>query len=179
MHIFILLLFLIGPVAEASENKYLCKRDEAIIFGCSLKTKMVSLCSSKSVSPTLGYVQYRYGTLDKLEMVYPNRLLPPKGYFFLGQSGWSGGGENRIRFNNGKYNYLIFDILSKVSDPPEPNRWRSTSGIIVGRDNKTLSLQICTNHSDSSFKSTGGNFYIYESETKIENHLESPRWNPP
>ncbi len=178
MRIAIFLLFIVSTSASAVDNKYLCHRDESVIFGCSLGDKLLSLCSSKGVGATTGYVQYRYGTINKIEMTYPKKLLPPKGYFFLGQSGWSGGGENRIRFNNGKYNYLIYDTLVKVGDPPSLGKYKFTAGVIVGRKNIELSRKSCKNLSSGAINGNSHeNFYIYENEVNIDNHLESPTYD--
>jgi len=43
-----------------------------VINGCSLGKKMVSVCASNDFSASSGYLQYRFGQKDTLELAFPN-----------------------------------------------------------------------------------------------------------
>lgn len=57
----------------------LCKSNEDIYFNAKLENrKYVSLCGAGHRSPSTGYVKYRYGTSDKVELEYPKVQKPQK-----------------------------------------------------------------------------------------------------
>ncbi len=61
----------------------LCTAEEDVYFSCPLPgNKIVSVCASNNEAPGSGYVQYRYGTPDNMELLYPNKKAPPAGKFF-------------------------------------------------------------------------------------------------
>src|SRR5213592_3963102 len=51
----------------------LCAKDERIIFSCPIKrpAKIVSVCASKDLTSDRGYIQYRFGLPDKVELEFP------------------------------------------------------------------------------------------------------------
>jgi hypothetical protein len=59
--------------ACAARAQTLCGEGEINFFSCALtkKDKIVSLCGSKDLSRNAGYLQYRFGTADKIEMTAP------------------------------------------------------------------------------------------------------------
>ena len=48
----------------------LCASDERIIFSCPIRrpAKIVSLCASKNLTSERGYLQYRFGVPEKIEL---------------------------------------------------------------------------------------------------------------
>ena len=63
--------------ASSQPNKLqagtLCARDERIIFSCPIRrpAKIVSLCASKNLTSERGYLQYRFGVPEKIELQFP------------------------------------------------------------------------------------------------------------
>ena len=63
--------------ASSQPNKLqagtLCARDERIIFSCPIRrpAKIVSLCGSKNLTSERGYLQYRFGVPEKIELEFP------------------------------------------------------------------------------------------------------------
>src|ERR1700741_4134038 len=57
----------------ASHANSLCAKDERIIFSCPIKrpAKIVSVCASKDLTSDRGYIQYRFGLPEKVELEYP------------------------------------------------------------------------------------------------------------
>ncbi|MGH8507063.1 MAG: hypothetical protein ACRETM_14055 [Stenotrophobium sp.] len=92
----------------AAETATLCKANETNYFSCKIKnsSKTVSLCGSDE-SKTGPWLQYRFGTVSKLELVYPttkNGSLKK----FEGESHHSAeGGDNTISFINGGVRYSV------------------------------------------------------------------------
>ena len=128
------------PVLCRAESNYLCRSDEQVVFGCKAGAKMISVCASVPFTPTSGYVQYRFGTLSKLELEYPEKQEPPKDHFWLSTAMYSGGGEARIRFQNQGYQYTVFDRTVRTGFGGGPNNPKFSAGVGViaqGQKNKT------------------------------------------
>lgn len=53
--------------------KTLCAADERVIFSCVLRppAKIVSMCASKDLTNEKGYLQYRFGLPEKIELEFP------------------------------------------------------------------------------------------------------------
>ncbi|NTX26553.1 hypothetical protein HT746_05275 [Burkholderia pyrrocinia] len=107
----------------------LCQSHEEIYFSCSLGGKIISLCASGNVSPNNGYVQYRYGVLDHIEIQFPNKPYPPNARFEI--SDISAGNLNyvHIKFKSGKYDYVIYQ--------------GSPSGVYIKKRGNLISNKIC------------------------------------
>jgi hypothetical protein len=72
----------VGAVC-AENNPTLCALGEDVYFSCPLfGGKVVSVCASGNNDPKSGYVQYRYGLVDNIELTYPIKKSPPLGRFF-------------------------------------------------------------------------------------------------
>jgi hypothetical protein len=105
------------------QNEYqkstLCNNEEIALWNCKIKTRSYSLCSSKIVTRTLGYMQYRASNRGKVEFTYPPMKVPPKGYFLYNSSA---NGDASIEFTSKGYSYTLFDPLrgasSLVIEPP-------------------------------------------------------------
>lgn len=70
----ILLIGLLGLIATplwAAHSH--CKIDEKIVFSCLLEKskKIISICASSNFSVENGYLQYRFGKQDKIELTLP------------------------------------------------------------------------------------------------------------
>lgn len=64
-----------APLAvQAANTSSLCEAGELTLWSCTVKKnkKTASLCGSKGLSATSGYVQYRYGKVGHVELVFPN-----------------------------------------------------------------------------------------------------------
>ena len=118
----------IGASAYADEAT-LCQPHEEIYFSCSAVNKIISLCASGNISPSNGYVQYRFGTPDHVELQFPNKPYPPKNRLLI--SDISGGNLNytHIKFKSGEYNYVIYQGFP--------------SGLYIKKNGKLVSNLIC------------------------------------
>jgi len=141
------LLALSPLAASAAASKYLCHADEQVIFGCAVGKRMVSLCASPKVGRDAGYVQYRFGTLARLELTYPTSLEPPAEKFHISTTGYSGGGAARLRFSIAGFDYVLFDSVVRTNfTPGEPNNPAFSAGIATVRDGKVVSRHKCTDN---------------------------------
>lgn len=153
---------LISHATLANEPLYLCEPDEKLIFGCEIKDKLISICSSKELSKTTGYAQYRFGNPGKIELLYPNSKIPPQSVFFLSSTAYSGGGANIIRFNNSGHEYLIFDSMIRTNfAPDEPNDPEFKAGIVTRHNGKITSTRLC---SDDGASIRAAAFDVFERE---------------
>jgi hypothetical protein len=89
----------------------LCTQSERIIFSCSVKRsgKIVSLCASTDVTKTSGYVQYRFGLPDKIELEFPAEKERSQEKFEYIHYFRAQVDETQISFTSGGYNYSVFD----------------------------------------------------------------------
>lgn len=127
----------------AAPEKSLCHADETVLFQCTVKGKQASLCASGATKTDAGKLQYRYGADKKIELSYPDTPQPAQGKFFRSATGYSGGGEDRIRFRNGDYDYFLFERTVRTGFGNGPNNPEFSGGIITRRG-KTVTTRLCT-----------------------------------
>jgi hypothetical protein len=97
-------------IASAEVELSNCHKKEEIFFSCSTGKKIISFCSSpKGIHP--GYLEYRFGTPEKIEL----RYKAAEGYIdkkfsranILGASGAS----TEIWFKNNEFSYILGDPI--------------------------------------------------------------------
>lgn len=99
-------LSLVSGIVSA-DVKSLCKKSETVVWSCQFKSKVYSICSSKDLTETKGYLQYRAGNPKEIEFKYPAMLQHPKGLFEYGLLPHGA----QLSFKNGHYNYVISEDL--------------------------------------------------------------------
>lgn len=121
----------------------LCSEEEKTIFRCLIGNKAASLCvNDKQNDPT---VQYRYGTNEKLELVYPSTQTASSKKFKLSSTPYPGGGANRIRFTNRGYSYYMYEITITTLDSDNQPYPTFESGILIQKDGKNIGSLHCEN----------------------------------
>ena len=130
----------ISALAQGAEASTLCKADETVVFSCSTGAHMASLCASKDLSASQGYLQYRFGKNDDPEFVYPAELKHPTGLFAPGMLMFSGGGGAYLQFSNGAYGYTIFSAVGKWG---ANGGSADASGVAVAKDGKEFANFPC------------------------------------
>jgi hypothetical protein len=118
----------LGASAHADETT-LCQPHEEIYFSCPTGNKTISLCASGNISPSNGYVQYRFGTPDHIELQFPDKPYPPKNRFLLSDISEGNLNYTHIKFKSGEYNYVIYQGM--------PN------GLYIKKNGKLVSNLIC------------------------------------
>ncbi|MEI6334525.1 MAG: hypothetical protein WCS87_08205 [Methylococcaceae bacterium] len=131
------LVYLLSLPAIAAGSH--CSEQEQTVFSCSLGKKIVSVCASKDISPTSGYLQYRFGKQAVPELIFPASTEPafPRTDIQARILMFSGGGGSYLRFINGRYNYIVYTAIGKG--------WGAKDGISVEKDGKVVANLLCRN----------------------------------
>lgn len=108
-------LFLSSGLSHAFNG--LCEKDEFTYFSCKASKKVISLCASTDLGPKFGYLQYRFGIPNKVELEYPTTKAHPNGLFFESSAVYSGGIDNHLSFTNGAYKYVVYSTLTALGAP--------------------------------------------------------------
>jgi hypothetical protein len=123
--------------AAAGAAPSLCTADEAVLFSCRTATKkFISVCAAKDLAPGRGYLQYRFGQPEKIELSVPaDKSVPPPGSVVAGNLMFSGGGGAYLRFKATGYDYVVYTAVGRG--------WGEKDGVAVERDGKRLSHVSC------------------------------------
>lgn len=101
----------------------LCSEEEITLWSCENSKRVYSLCSSRAVTRTSGYMQYRASLGGKIEFTYPAGKKPPLGSFVYHSHA---NGDASIEFTSGGYGYALVDPLrdnsSIIVSAPAPSR---------------------------------------------------------
>jgi len=134
----------IAAHAQAADvHKSLCQTKEKVVFSCSTGKKLISVCASENLSSSAGYVQYRFGTNEKLEFSFPEPKAHPDSFSTKGILAYSGGGAGYMRLNKGAYSYVVYSGMGQGWDK---------QGVAVEKNGKLLSNILCK---DTSIKNNG------------------------
>lgn len=131
-YIAILALMFVSTAANA-EVKTLCKSNENTVWSCQAGTKVYSVCSSKELTRTAGYLQYRAGTTNKIELKFPASFLHPNGNFEFGLLAHGAS----LSFSNAGYTYTISEDI------------KGDTAIFVDTSSKTLATIHCRNSTET------------------------------
>jgi hypothetical protein len=123
--------------ANATSQASLCQPGERVVFSCGLKrpAKLVALCASKSLTKESGYLQYRFGVPDKIELEYPKQRegstqLFRYHHYFRAQVDLT-----EISFTNDGVEYTVFDNYNGEEKPAV-----SEEGVTVSDKGKDTTL---------------------------------------
>ena len=125
-------------VVASSLAESLCTKGEVTYFSCNTAGgKVASLCGAKiedrSTLPT--YLQYRYGTIQELELVYPSTLTNSTANFNGVYFSPAGEGLAAVVFNPGIFEYSIVGLHNSGG--------QSFSGVQVMRGEVEVSRKAC------------------------------------
>ena len=128
------LVWLVPFPARAADAS--CRAHEDTIFSCALGTKRVAVCASHDLSPTRGYVQYRFGPKNAPAFIIPASTEPSSRAALQARTlMFAGGGGGYIRFLNGRYHYIVYTAIGKG--------WGTKDGVAVEKDGKLLTHFPC------------------------------------
>lgn len=136
----------ISSHAEEKSHLTLCAASETVLFNCELQHKSASLCFDEKIK----LIKYRFGTRVKENLIYPKTPAKNEYSFKLSTTPYPGGGENRIRFANGIYNYFIYDITRSQQDKTSIDSIQ-TAGIAVYENGKRIANLKCENSETSIY----------------------------
>lgn len=112
-----------------SQEATLCNPREEIYFSCHIGKKVVSVCASGNISPNSGYVQYRFGRLNHIELEYPKLPYPPAKFFSISDINQGNVQSTHFKFRLGGYDYVIYSGFP--------------SGLYVKNAGKIVSNMLC------------------------------------
>lgn len=115
-----------------------CNVNDAMIFSCRMSDSSFYICFGENKAY---YKPFKKGIND---FVYPKNEVP--GIFTFSSNGYSGGGETRIEFKQGKYLYSIYDrvIKSEANGEKYPD---FESGMEIIKNNIEISKEECLSSS--------------------------------
>ena len=104
---------------HASKALSLCTTGEEVVFNCSLRKsmKLVSLCASAKLSKTEGYLQYRFGMPDRIELEYPRERVNSQKAFEYSHYFRAKVDLTEISFTRDGYAYKLFDEYNGEETP--------------------------------------------------------------
>lgn len=97
----------------------LCAKDERVIFSCPVKrpAKIVSVCASKDLTSDRGYLQYRFGLPEKIELEYPKERNGTQQKFQYSHYFRAQFDLTEISFTIDGYEYRVFDDYNGEEKP--------------------------------------------------------------
>ena len=131
--------FAASPCLAAAPT--LCHADEMVVFSCPTTARIVSICASKNISKDGGYMQYRFGRKDRLELAYPDLGSRPAEVFTSGTMMFSGGGGAWLRFSKQPFSYTIFSAIGKWG---RSGSVAAIAGVAVQKDGKVFANYPCS-----------------------------------
>lgn len=134
MHYFlsaISIIFLV-QIAHAQGQQTHCARSESIYFNCQIKgsKKIASLCASEPKDDFKGYIQYRFGSIGKVEFKFPESTneqdMLNRFYAESGRTVDFSLHDAEISFINNDYAYRLYYSKSNQS-----GKWEESSEVMV------------------------------------------------
>lgn len=130
----------------------LCSATERVLFSCQVEEKEIALCASADFGRNTGYVQYRLGTVQMLELQYPMGKEPVEGNFFVSSIAFSGGGEVRVRFLYDSVSHYIYERTVKSNAAFAPSE-DVEYGLIAQAGTHGVTQQLCSQGTETGFSS--------------------------
>jgi len=117
----------------------LCLTGEEPVLSCGVAGgKVLSLCARGEA------LQYRFGRKGAPEMVWPTQMQPAAGRFFLSTTTYAGGGEERIRFSAGGFDYVVFSRMIAGEWNADGTRGKFfDEGVVVLKGGKVVGKKLC------------------------------------
>lgn len=103
------ILFALVALTSSAHAAGLCRSNEATIFNCDIKEskKIASICTSNDFAEDRGYIQYRYGTPNKIDLEFPKDLQNSRSEFGYDEYSRPDLSTFVVGFKNGGYRYEI------------------------------------------------------------------------
>jgi hypothetical protein len=126
----------------ASQGSF-CTPLETVVFACRTGPKLVSVCASSDVSPTTGYLQYRFGkpgSREPIEMTLPETETAPREAASGENVPFSGGGGSWLRFRKGVTAYVVYTGIGRWGPGGET---MEKTGVVVERGGQAIANLPC------------------------------------
>jgi len=113
-----------GAAAATAQTPSHCSVSEDVIFSCRIKgsIKILSLCGSKQLSKDTGYLQYRFGPPDVVELAFPKERKDSLSRFLYHHYFRAQMDLTSVSFKSGGYKYSIYDYYEGEEKPAKTDR---------------------------------------------------------
>jgi hypothetical protein len=112
----------LGLSSVSAFAQSLCAVHEQVIFNCQIKDsrKLVSVCASHDLAKDRGYLQYRFGTKRKLELVFPPTKIGTQQRFYWSEKRPYQSAIYELAFISGGYLYTVsaYEASAVLNDIP-------------------------------------------------------------
>jgi len=107
--------------ADGLQAGTLCAKNERVIFSCPIKrpAKIVSLCAAKDLASDRGYLQYRFGLPEKIELEFPKERSGSQKKFQYSHYFRAQVDMTEIGFSIDGYQYQITDDYNGEEKPAQ------------------------------------------------------------
>ena len=123
-----------------------CVADEMPVFTCKIGKIIASICASKVLDENQGYLQYRFGATNKIELE-----IPPKQNYKPTMVGYKNAlcascYANYVRFKSGDFRYYVFNASFRGRDDPKTGASTrdEPSGVVVMKNGRVIFSRRCT-----------------------------------
>jgi hypothetical protein len=105
--------------ADSIKPGSLCTRNERVVWSCETlkERKLASVCGSKDLDETRGYVQYRFGRVGQVEMEFPRERANTQAAFKYSRYTRPLVTYLRLEFVNDGFAYAISDDDNSEEKP--------------------------------------------------------------
>ena len=132
-----------AAVARAPQSS-LCEAGETVRFTCKAGAKVISFCGDGEA------LRYRFGKPGAPELSFPENGRPASSVFHYSSAAYSGGGEARVRFLNGSFEYIVYTALIAGSWNADGTRdHEELDGVLVRRNGRNVANVRCTTAPDN------------------------------
>jgi hypothetical protein len=150
-----LVCFLVASSSDAADHSPVasnshCEVGEQIVFSCRIGQKIASLCASKRLTPTEGYVQYRYGPPGRIEIDIPGRSPADRARIRGMRSPPSTANALVMSIDHGGFTYAIFSSESVGSVSDGMRSWVYDSGVEVRKGREMVFSKHCSGQPDDA-----------------------------
>lgn len=116
-------LFMYSTATLAGEQKInLCNASEKIIFSCAIAKKIVSLCSTPTLTAKSGQLTYRFGIPGNVpDLEFSNNDSGPALSFTSYFESWAKGSFSSISFKRGEYSYTLYNRMAAFESDDRSN----------------------------------------------------------
>ncbi len=158
------LITLLCALSVSAAPPTLCSIAEINVFSCGAGKKVISVCASKDVAADRGYLQYRFGATQKVELTVPaTKSVPPAKSAIAGNLSFSGGGGAYLRFPAGDYEYIVYTAIGKG--------WGEKDGVAIEQKRKRRGHVSCT---DEPVSKMGVEFFTRAGLSEDKDEFELP-----
>lgn len=137
-----------GLCGAHEEAVFACATPKGLAYVCGIPPEGLSSRDAQYAAPVT--IQYRFGRPGKVEFVYPQTTTPPEKTFKFSSVAYSGGGEAHLSFENGGYEYILYDRMIAGDWDNKGHRAHTfNTGVLVRKGGRVMSNLRCTGAGDT------------------------------